>query len=199
MIVNVTCLQRVINIVAWCLFQASCSWIAPLLDTTELHKSDNAATTTLSAILDAVSASLGTVVHLVRSHGHRVEWRENKTTRCKYPIDCSFLSSSSSLRVTVTKANQTNQVIPYHVYFSTVYLIPLRLRFLMPTKQFLFSGNCNPAFGLYSFMDTSLSAACSMAYLSPMLLLFACSCEDLTGKSKQPCSSHLFILIWVST
>ena len=57
-------------------FQASCNRIAPLLDT-QLHKSDNAATTALSTVLDARSTSLGTMVHLVRSRCHRVKRREN--------------------------------------------------------------------------------------------------------------------------
>ena len=105
--------------------------------------------------------------------------KEARNDKMHVKSDSALLSSSFC--VDVTEANQTNQVIPYHVYVSAVYLIPLRLRFIMATKQFLFSVSCNPAFGLYSFMDTSLSAACSMAYLSPMLLLFACSCEDLTG------------------
>jgi len=60
--------------------------------------------------------------------------KEARNDKMHVKSDSALLSSSFC--VDVTEANQTNQVIPYHVYVSAVYPIPLRWRFLIPTKHY---------------------------------------------------------------
>lgn len=61
--------------------------------------------------------------------------KEARNDKMHLKSDSALLSSSFC--VDVTEANQTNQVIPYHVYVSAAYPIPLHWRFLITNKHYL--------------------------------------------------------------